>query len=232
MSRSRITPWATALSLNGHEREAVEEYRQACALNPNPPAAWHDRLALSQAQTGDLEGAIASFRKSLTIDPSDAGAEESLGTVLCESGQTQEGFEHLRKAIAMAPDLADAHNHLGWELGKAGQLDEAVIELQKAIELRPVSVEYHVNLGYVMGVRGDFAAAVPIFQKAVELSDSGDWRCLDMLASAYDRVGRSSEAVQAERKALDLAIQQHDEQLQKQLGNNLQRYERDGAKMR
>lgn len=133
---------ATALSLNGHEREAVEEYRQACALNPNPPAAWHDRLALSQAQTGDLEGAIA------------------------------------------------------------------------------------------MGVRGDFAAAVPIFQKAVELSDSRDWRCLDMLASAYDRVGRSSEAVQAERKALDLAIQQHDEQLQKQLGNNLQRYERDGAKMR
>src|SRR5271165_5261317 len=112
---------ATALSLNGREREAVEEYRQACALDPRPPAAWFDRLALSQAQSGDLEGAVANFRKSLTIDPSDAGAEESLGTVLFEIGQAQEGYEHLRKAIDMAPDFAEAHNHLGWELGKTGR---------------------------------------------------------------------------------------------------------------
>ena len=223
---------ATALSLNGREREAVEEYRQACALNPKPPAAWFDRLALSQAQSGDLEGAVANFRKSLTIDPSDAGAEESLGTVLFESGQAQEGYEHLRKAIDMAPDFAEAHNHLGWELGKTGRTDEAVVELQKAIELRPSSVEYHVNLGYVMGARGDFAGAVVILQKAVELSGGKDWRCLDMLASAYDKLGRPDDAVQTEHRAIDLAVQQHDEQLEKQLANNLERYERNSAKTR
>ncbi len=221
---------ATALSLNGRDREALEEYKQACAFNPNPPAAWLDRLALLEAQTGDLDGAIATFRKSVTVDPSDAGAEESLGTVLAESGQAQEGFEHLRKAIAMAPDFAEAHNHLGWELAKAGLTDEAVTELRRAIELRPNSVEYHVNLGYVMAQRRDFSSAAVIFQQAVELSGGKDWRCLDMLAGIYDMLGRSAEAVQAEQQAVNLAVEQHDEPLEKHLKGNLERYERDSTK--
>ena len=221
---------ATALSLNGREREAVDEYGKACTLNPNPPAAWYDRLAMSQAQTGDLEGAAANFRQSLTLDPADAGAEESLGAVLCETGQPEEGFEHLRKAIAMAPDFADAHNHYGWELAKAGHTDEAVVELQKAIDLRPASVEYHVNLGYVMAQRRDFASAAIVFEKAVELSAGKDWRCLDMLAGIYDALGRADEAVQTERQAVNLAIQQHNELLEKHLEINLERYERDSGK--
>ncbi len=216
---------ATALAQTGEERPAVEEYRKALALNPTPPAAWYDHLAVLQAQTGDLPGAVGNLRLSLTIDPKDAGTEDNLGTILCETGQAQEGFEHLRKAISMAPDFPDPHNHLGWELAKTGQFDEAVDELQKAIALRPSSVEYRVNLGYVLAIRGDFAGAVPVFQKAVELSAGKDWRCLDMLASAYNQLGRSAEAVDAEQQALNLAIEHHDEALEKHLRTNLEHYE-------
>ena len=222
---------ATALSLNEREREAAEEYEKACSLNSNPPAAWYDRLAISQAMTGNFTAAIANFRKSLTIDPADAGAEESLGTVLCEAGQTEEGFQHLRKAIAMAPEFPDAHNHLGWELAKTGQTDEAVVELQRAIDLRPASVEYHVNLGYVMAQRRNFASAAVVFEKAVDLSGGRDWRCLDMLAGIYDALGRSDKAVQSERQALDLAVEQNNSELEKHLSSNLERYERDGGKL-
>jgi tetratricopeptide (TPR) repeat protein len=222
---------AMALSRVNREPEAVVEFEKACALNPNPPAAWYDWLAMSQARLGDLEGAIATFRKSLALDPADAGAQESLGTVLCETGQAEEGFEHLQKAIAMVPDFADAHNHYGWELAKTGRTDEAIVELQKAIELRPASVEYHVNLGYVMAQRRDFASAAVIFEKAVELSNGRDWRCLDMLAGIYDALGRSNEAVRSERQALNLAIEQKDSELEKHLESNLERYERDGGKL-
>jgi Flp pilus assembly protein TadD len=221
---------ATALSQTGHEREAVEEYKKACALNPNPPAAWFDRLAMALAQTGDFDAAIENLNKSLALDPSDAGAEDNLGTLLFETHHPQEGEAHLRKAIAMAPDFADAHNHLGWELAKVGRLDEAVAQLQEAITLRPSSVEYHANLGYVIALRGDFAGAVPQFQKAVELSDGKEWRCLDMLASAYNVLGRSSEAVQTEQRALDLAVQQNDQQLENHLRDNLAHYEQDATR--
>jgi Flp pilus assembly protein TadD len=220
---------ASALTANNQEREAVEEYRKACTLDTHR-APWFDHLAVALANTGDLDGAITSWRKALTIDPKDAGAEADLGTALFESGQAQEGYEHLRKAIDMAPNFADAHNHLGWELAKTGRLDEALGELQKAITLRPASAEYRVNLGYVMGLRGDLAAAVAAFQKAVELSEGKDWRCLDMLATAYSKIGRSADAIQSENQALDLALQQNDERLEKRLRANLERYRRDGEK--
>jgi Flp pilus assembly protein TadD len=220
---------ATALTANNQEREAVDEYRKACALDTHR-TAWLDHLAVALANTGDLDGAAANWRKSLALDPSDVGAEADLGTVLFEKGEAQEGYLHLRKAIDMAPNFPDAHNHLGWELAKAGRLDEAVDELQKAITLRPTSTEYLANLGYVMGLRGDFAGSVAAFQKVVELTEGKDWQYLDMLAHAYSKSGRSAEAIQSERQALDLAIQQHDEQLEKKLRGNLERYEHDGAR--
>jgi len=220
---------ATALAQTGEDRESIEEYRKALALNPHPPAAWYDHLAVSLTRSGDLPGAADNLRASLALDPSDAGTEDNLGTILCEMGQTDEGFEHLRKAIAMAPDYPEAHNHLGWELAKTGHVDEGVTQLQAAIELRPGSVEYRVNLGYVLASRVDFVGAVPVFEKAVELSEGKDWRCLDMLAGVYAKVGRTGDAVRTEKQALDLAVQQHDDQLEKQLRSNLERYKGVGA---
>ena len=219
---------ATALTQNNQERDAVEEYRKACALNPHR-AAWFDHLAVSLALTGDMDGAVAAWRKSLELDPSDAGAEADLGTVLFETGHADEGQQHLQKAIAMRPNFPDAHNRLGWELAKTGQFDAAVDQLQQAIALRPNSVEFHANLGYVLGLRGDFVGAVAEFQKAVELSDGKDWRSLDMLASAYDKVGRYTDAIHAEQKALDVAIQQHDAAAEQNLRDKLERFQRESA---
>jgi Flp pilus assembly protein TadD len=201
----------------------VEEYGKACALNPRN-AAWFGYLAMSLARTGDLAGAVDSSRKALALDPS-AGAETYLGSLLFESGQTQDGYEHLRKAVDMAPDLPVGHFRLGLALAKMGQLDEAVEHLQRAVMLVPTSAEYRFNLGFAMGLRGDLAGAVASFQKAVELSQGKNWQPLAALADAYDKAGRSTEAVQAARRALDLALQAHDEQLENSLRAILERYE-------
>ncbi len=220
---------AVALTGNNQEGEAVEEYRKACALDTHQ-AAWFAHLAASLAQTGDLEGAVANYRKSLTLDPSSAGVEADLGAALFENRQTEEGFEHLRKAIEMAPDFPDAHNELGTALAKTGRINEAIEELQKAITLLPTSVEYRYNLGFVLGLRGNYADAVETLQKAVELSEGKDLRCLAALAYAYDKTGNSAEAIQAAQQALDLAVQEHDEQMEKSLRSDLERYAREGAK--
>ncbi len=219
---------ATSLSANGQEQEAVEEYRKACAQDSRH-AAWFYHLAVSLANTGDLDGAISNLRKAIALDPSDAAAESDLGTLLFEGGQAQEGYEHLHKAVTMAPEFPEAHSHLGWELAKTGRLAEGIDELQKAIVLNPNSVEYRVNLGYAMVMRNDFAGAVTTLQAAVELSQTKDWRCLDMLANAYSHLGRSSEAIKNERLALDLALQQNDDKLQQTLRSNLEGYEREAA---
>lgn len=220
---------ATALTQSNREREAVEEYRKACTLNPNPPAAWFDHLAVSQTNTGDPKGAIESWRKALAIDPGDAGAEMDLGSVLFEQGHPLEGEEHLRKAVKLAPVSADAHYRLGFELAKTGRMEEAVDELRQAVTLRPDSVEYRVNLGYALGVSGNVAGALTEFQKAVELSQGKDWRALDMLAKAYAKNGQASDAIRTEKQAIEQARQQQDEEAEKYLEANLERFEREGA---
>jgi len=219
---------ATALTASNREPEAVKEYLKACTLYPRH-AAWFDHLAVSQALTGDMEGALASWKKALVLDPGDAGAEADMGTALFELGRAEEGLLHLEKAIKIAPKFPEPYSRLGWELGKAGRLDEAIVPLRKAVELRPESVEYRVNLGYVLGMHGDYAEALAAFQKAVELSEGKDWRCLDMQAKAYDKVGRVAEAIASERQALDLALQQGNPQLVKRLRESLELYEQENA---
>jgi Flp pilus assembly protein TadD len=79
-------------------------------------------------------------------------------------------------------------------------------------------------------MRKDSAGAVSAFQKAVDLSEGKDPRCLAALADAYEKSGRSTQAIQSAQQALDLAIQGHDLEMEKNLRAALQRYERDGAK--
>lgn len=220
---------ATTLSTSGYEREASEEYRKACALQPSN-AAWLSHFAVSLANIGDFSGAVENWRKSLALEPNNPGAEAGMGTALFELGYADDGQQHLQKAIAMAPTFPDAYNHLGWELAKRGRIQEGIPHLQKAIELKPDSVEYRANLGYVLTRGGNYAAAVDVFQKAVEVSGGRDWRVLDMLAHALHGAGRIDDAVEAERRALSLAVQQQDTSLERKLQNTLERYQREGAR--
>jgi Flp pilus assembly protein TadD len=130
----------------------------------------------------------------------------------------------------MNPGFADGHNYLATALAKMGRVDEATDEVQKAIALSPSSAEYRYNLGFALELRGDLAGAVEAFQKSVELSQAKDARCLAALADAYDKAGRFPEAIQAARQAVDLAVQEHDQQREQDLRYALERYQRDGAK--
>jgi tetratricopeptide (TPR) repeat protein len=220
---------ATALTANNQEAEALPEYRKASALNPKSPS-WLDHLAVSLADNGLADEAAATWKKSLAIKPSDAGAETDLGTVLFENGHAQEGFEYLQKAVDMAPNLPDGHNHLGTALQKLGRIDEAVEQFQKAVALLPSSAEYSFNLGYALEAKGDYAGATAPLQKSVELTEGRNWRCLAELGNAFHKTGNSAEAIQAVGRARDLAVQDHNDDLAKNLQSILDRYQRESAK--
>ena len=220
---------AVSLRESNQEPEALEELRKACDLDPNEPR-WFADLAASLSQTGDLDGAVVNYRKSLSLNPSNAEVEADLGVALFKDGQAQEGYEHLQKAVEMDPGFTDGHNDLATALAKMGRVDEAVVEVQKAIALSPSSAEYRYNLGFALELRGDLAGAVGAFQKSVELSEGKDARCLAALADAYDKAGRFPEAIQSARQAVDLAVQEHDQQLEQDLRHALERYQREGAK--
>jgi Flp pilus assembly protein TadD len=218
---------------SGHEAEGAEEFGKTCDLNPNEEQ-WYAHLTAELSQTGDLDAAavkldIPCYRKSLSLNPSDAKTEAALGVALFRDGQAVEGYEHLQKAVALAPDFADGHNELATALAKMGRVDDAVVEVQKAIALTPSSAEYRYNRGFALELRGDLIGAVASFQQSVELSAGKDARCLAALAAAYDKAGRFPEAVEAARHAIDLAAGQHDQEREQKLRHALEQYQRDAS---
>jgi Flp pilus assembly protein TadD len=220
---------AGSLTANNQKSDAAQEYKKACELDPRQ-AGWFANLAVSLAQTGDTEGAIASFRKSLELDPSSAEVEAVFGAVLAERGQIEEGLRHMRKAVELSPDFAPAHSYLGTALAKMGRFEEAIEHMQAAIRLAPNSTEYEFSLGFIRKVSGDYAGAAAAFEKSVELSKGKNARCMSELAEAYDKLGRFPEAVATAQSALELAVQEHDGEMERKLRADLEGYRRGAAK--
>ena len=89
----------------------------------------------AQYDEGQLDEAIASFRKAIELQPDYAGAHNNLGAALHDKGQLDEAIISYRKAIELQPDYAEAHNNLGVALREAGQEEEAQRQLDEARRL-------------------------------------------------------------------------------------------------
>jgi Flp pilus assembly protein TadD len=220
---------AGSLTANNQKSDAAQEYKKACELDPRQ-AGWFANLAVSLAQTGDMEGAIAGFRKSLELDPASAEVEAVFGAVLAERGQIEEGLRHMRKAVELSPDFAPAHSYLGAALARMGRFEEGIEQMQTAIRLAPNSTEYEFSLGFIRKLSGDYAGAAAAFEKSVELSNGKNARCMSELAEAYDKLGRFPEAMATAQRALELAVREHDEELERKLRADLEGYRRGAAK--
>src|SRR5262249_27686307 len=100
-------------------------------------AQAHTSLGVALAGKGQLDEAIACFRKALALDPKDAQAHTNLGNALRRKGDLDGAIACYRTAIALDPKHATAHHNLGKALAQKGRVDEAIACYKKAIELDP-----------------------------------------------------------------------------------------------
>jgi hypothetical protein len=107
-----------------------------------------------------VDGAIASYRKAIALDPRDAWAHNGLGNVQAVKGDVAGAIASYRKAIALDPRHALAHYNLGNTLAAKGDVEEAIACFKKAIVLDPNYAEAHCNLGHVLRDQGSFPEAL------------------------------------------------------------------------
>jgi Flp pilus assembly protein TadD len=136
-----------------------------------------------------------------------------------------DAIEQLKKGVELQPDSANGQNGLGVALARAGRLDEAVPHMEKAVSLAPKAADYRYNFGRVLAAKGALPEAVTQFEEAVKLNGMQEPAVLEMLAATYSDTGRYSEAVVTARRALDLAVQQGNNNLAAALKASLARYE-------
>ncbi len=95
---------------------------------------------------GDLDGAAASFREVLRLEPSHVPARIMLGMVELRQGRTADALELLNEAVRLQPDMPEAHNGLGTALAADGRFHDALEQFMEALRLRPSFAEARANL--------------------------------------------------------------------------------------
>jgi tetratricopeptide (TPR) repeat protein len=224
----RLIDVAAEAMNEGRHQDAVPLLREALQSNPGD-AVVHNRYGSALAATGQRREAIAEFRKATTLSPDYPSAHNNLAAALVDDGRLDEAVAEFKKALALRPDFAQAETGLGGVLARLGRLDEAIPHLVAAAEADPDNVGVRTNLGLALSMANRPEEALPHVQKAVELSQGANPLILELLGRVYAQMGRVSEAVDTTRRALDLAIQAHDDALARDLRLRLDSYRAGGT---
>jgi tetratricopeptide (TPR) repeat protein len=177
-------------------------WRAAIAANPN---AWlaHNNLGSALFEQGQVDEAIAHFRRALEIEPGYAKAHYNLAGILREKGQVDEAALHFQRALEIQPKYSTAHYNLGEILRQKGRLDEAIVHFRRAVEIRPDYADAHTALGVTLLRKGQMDEAITHLQRALAIRPE---RAEDHnnLAGVLWQQSRVGEAIEHYRKALEL----------------------------
>jgi predicted O-linked N-acetylglucosamine transferase (SPINDLY family) len=121
---------------------------------------------------GDLDGAIALYRRSLEIEVDYLPALYNLGLVLHETDRFEEAEACFRRVAALDPRDAEALFHLGTLLHRRMRLDEAADTFRLALRHAPNDPHLWMRLGDVRVAQltdSSLREAAECFRKALEL---------------------------------------------------------------
>lgn len=147
---------ASAYFGRGQFTTALDEVKQALALNPNMGEAYNLR-GLIYAALGDDGLAQESFRRALQINGSDADTLHNFGWYQCQQKRYRDAQALFQQAMAV-PQYAGVARTLmisGVCHARAGEWPEAELALGKAYERDPANPATAVNLAEVLLRRGE-----------------------------------------------------------------------------
>ena len=177
-------------------------YRTTIDRNPN---CWlaQNNLGLVLAARGQVDEAIAHYRKALEIKPDYADAHYNLANASAGRGQFDEAIAHYRKALEIKPDYVEAHYNFANVLAGRGQVDEAIAHYRKALEIQPDSMEVRTNLANTLAACGQVDEAITHFRRILEIRPDYVEAHFN-LANVLAGHGQADEAIAHYRKALEI----------------------------
>lgn len=150
---------------------------------------------------GDLDGALAIFKKAVKTYPDDARGYYYCGMVYTQKGCKDEAEKMYRAALEKDPKLAEALNNLSDILIDKKGFEEAEKLLKQALEIDPKYFEAQYNMGWLYEEWGKPPKAVEAYEKASKI-DTKDTDALIAVAEIQAARGEHEKAVEAYRKAI------------------------------
>jgi type IV pilus assembly protein PilF len=158
----------------GKLAEAEADYRRAIELDPGFSDA-HNALGQLLAQTGRLEGAVASFDRALEnmLYTQAYVARCNKGQTLYRMGRRDEGVAELRACLATAPRYCPGHRELGRIQLEEGKVKDALGSLRRYSELCDKVPDAWFQLGLAQMKAGDTDQARAAFERCESIAADG-----------------------------------------------------------
>lgn len=141
-----------------------------------------------------------------STERNDAQRYLRLGQMQLEQGKTSQAIESMEKAIDLNPRMVEAFNFLGLIYLTNSRFDKAIEQFEEAVKLDPYFTDARNNLGIACRRVGQFERAEKEFGAALK---DGNYRSPEKiylnLGHLYLEQGRTGEAVESFRRALDIA---------------------------
>lgn len=193
----------------GDTGRAIDDFLRVVSLQPGDSAAHLD-LGRAWYDSKDFERALASFQEAVTLDPGSAPAHNERGRAWAARKRYEPAIADHTRAIRLAPGNASAYFHRGLAWWNLGDFTRAKADYDEAIRLDPAFAEAH-------NVRAWLQATCPndtlrngkaAYDSAVQACSLTNWstaRDLDTLAASCAESGDFVQAVEWEKKAIQLA---------------------------
>jgi eukaryotic-like serine/threonine-protein kinase len=199
------------LEIKSSDREVL------AAHGTHDPSAYDQYLRgrgylLEYHNPENIDSAIASFNRALSLDPKYPQAYAALGEAYWQSYQEgQRGKEWIDKArsaceqaVTLAPTLADGHTCLGRVNSGTGEYEKAISEFQKATTLDPTSDNAYRGLAGAYEKLNKTVEAEATYRQAIRLRPQY-WAGYNWLGVFYWRQGRYNDAAKMFGEVIKLA---------------------------
>lgn len=193
----RLNVAKAALQLGLYERVEV-----LAAPLGDQPAGLHLR-ALAQKEAGDLDGAIALFRRAATGTPNDPKLLSNFGSALISASRFDEARLVLSRARAADPRSPHVLLNLGRAAFGAHDLETALTHFREAAALSPREGPVLFELGKSFVLLSGHAEALPLLSEAAR-SGVRDPELFTVTGTAHAALGLRAEAEKAYQTALAL----------------------------
>ena len=180
-----------ALRVAPHVREVTLGLADAWAAQAN-----------QLAQRGEMEKAIAAYRRAVELVPDYVEAHSNLSDVLRVAGRFDEALASAAEALRLRPGSAAALNNEGNALLYLGRREEALAAYESAVRADPQSASAHANRGNALMALGRHDEALAAYEAAARIAPRSP-QVLSNLAVALRDSDRLDEALAAQRQAVE-----------------------------
>ncbi len=173
---------------------AVKEFEEVTKTNPDYAGGYY-MLGASQRAFGQLSPAIASLRKAVELDGSQASYKIALGQALLQANQYQNAYELLKPLTLSSMDASHRSSYallFAQAATKTNRPGEAIGVLTTQVRADSTNYRLQQALGSAYTANGDEAKAFEAFKRAYELNSKDATSARNAVRAAVSVARRSS----------------------------------------